>query len=583
MPPDPEKTEASSSQQWKVDKNQATTKLGDDSYASSNTSIHEPDQDTPVPTNPSLGEKSHRISRQQTTDGTPGSPTEGNDIDEPQPVLDEDPEAGNRARRGLFGRFGIIPEVQNPYEYPNKTKWALTLIVALAGAGAPSADRYAHIGRTFDIAAMSDIVEDLKTTNTVANLSVAFYMLSMSIFPLWWSAFSEHLGRRTVYIISFALFVVFSVLSAVSNSIAMFIAMRVLGGGAAASVQAVGAGTIADIFEVHERGQAMGIFYLGPLLGPLLAPIIGGGLTEGFGWQSTMWFLSIYGAAVWVMIFFCLPETLARKAQETRVADNNGLARTASRATSISCKTKQTGVVLRKYFIEPLNILTYLRFPPILLTVSYSALTFGSLFVLNVSIQLAFSSPPYNYGAIVVGLLYLAPSLGYASASIFGGRWIDHIMHRAAQKANRRDPVTGKWIYLPEDRMRENAYLSATLFPAGLVVYGWTVQNGLHWAICSAATLCFGFGAMLVFGAATTMLTEFMPKRSSGGVAINNFVRNIFSCVGAVVGEPMISAMGHGWSLTLFALVAWIGGNACIWSLRRFGPKWRRELGEKMG
>lgn len=72
------------------------------------------------------------------------------------------------------------------------------------------------------------------------------------------SSFSETLGRRTIYIISFSLFVVFSVLSAISSNIAMLIVFRVLGGGAAASVQAVGAGTISDLWEPFERGQAMG-------------------------------------------------------------------------------------------------------------------------------------------------------------------------------------------------------------------------------------------------------------------------------------------------------------------------------------
>ena len=77
-------------------------------------------------------------------------------------------------------------------------------------------------------------------------------MLSMAIFPLWWSSFSETLGRRTIYLTSFTLFILFSILAAVSINIAMLIVMRILGGGAAASVQAVGAGTIAvRIFGFH--------------------------------------------------------------------------------------------------------------------------------------------------------------------------------------------------------------------------------------------------------------------------------------------------------------------------------------------
>jgi hypothetical protein len=40
-------------------------------------------------------------------------------------------------RRGLLGRFAIIPEVERPHEYGNGTKWAITAIVALAAAAAP--------------------------------------------------------------------------------------------------------------------------------------------------------------------------------------------------------------------------------------------------------------------------------------------------------------------------------------------------------------------------------------------------------------------------------------------------------------
>jgi hypothetical protein len=40
-------------------------------------------------------------------------------------------------RRGLFGRVTVIPEIERPYDYTNKTKWTITAIVALAAAAAP--------------------------------------------------------------------------------------------------------------------------------------------------------------------------------------------------------------------------------------------------------------------------------------------------------------------------------------------------------------------------------------------------------------------------------------------------------------
>lgn len=70
--------------------------------------------------------------------------------------------------------------------------------------------------------------------------------------------------------------------------------------------------------------------------------------------------------------------------------------------------------------------------------------------------------------------------------------------------------------------MRENAWLGAILFPGALIIYGWTVQHGTIWIVPMIANFFFGIGSMVIFGIATTMLTEFMPKKSSSGVAVNN-------------------------------------------------------------
>ena len=210
-------------------------------------------------------------------------------------------------RRGLLGRFTIVAEVENPYDYNNRLKWFITFMVALAAAAAPMGSSiffrkssWTHLGRAgrtnrTHAASLGQVALDLDTSPTITNLSVALYMLSMAIFPLWWSAFSEAFGRRSIYLVSFIFFILFGILSAVSKSIAMLIVMRMLSGGAAASVQAVGAGTIADIWEPRERGRAMGIFYLGPLCGPLFAPIIGGAVAQRWNWRATLWFLVIYG------------------------------------------------------------------------------------------------------------------------------------------------------------------------------------------------------------------------------------------------------------------------------------------------
>lgn len=313
-------------------------------------------------------------------------------------------------------------------------------------------------------------------------------MLSMSIFPLWWSSFSERLGRRTIYLTSFALFTLFSVLSAVANSIAMLVVMRLLAGGAAASVQAVGAGTIADIWEPRERGRAMGIFYLGPLCGPLFSPIVGGVLAETWDWRSTQWFLAIYGAVTSALLFLALPETLLiqkpQPVEPEQEPEEAPAERTLSRVSSrqVVAKTTKWLKVFKLIFVDPLKIILYLRFPAVAATVVYASITFGSLYVLNISIQDSFSRQPYDLSMLIVGLLYIPPAVGYIFASIFGGRWMDAVMQREAKRVNRVDE-RGRLIYRPEDRMQENAWFGALLYPAALVCYGWTVEKGVHMAV----------------------------------------------------------------------------------------------------
>lgn len=327
-------------------------------------------------------------------------------------------------------------------------------------------------------------------------MSVAVYMVAMSIFPLWWSSFSETLGRRTVYLMSFTLFVVSAVLCAVSTNIQMLIVFRVMAGGASASVQAEGAGTIADIWEPFERGTAMGAFYLGPLLGPLLAPIFGGILAQELGWQSTMWFLAIFGFVILIALVFLLPETTHKRPVPAAATDD--LARTTTGESAVVRHTKTGARLAKRFFVDPLKVLGLLRFPAVVVTVLISAIAFGALFITNIGIQQGFSDEPYNYNQLIVGLLYGPPGVGYIVAALFGGRWIDRIMAREAKKAGRYDE-NGKLVYLPEDRMKENAWIATGVYPLSLLMFGWVLQYGLHWVVPSVALFFFGIASMLVF------------------------------------------------------------------------------------
>ncbi|KAK6458261.1 A Q resistance multidrug resistance transporter [Scheffersomyces xylosifermentans] len=208
-------------------------------------------------------------------------------------------------KRGILAQVVLIPEYEDARDYPVNIKYIIVAIIAMASITGP-------MGTSIMLPAIDDIVSDLNTTVSMVNVSVGIYLLSLGIFPLWWSAFSEKFGRRSVYFVSFTMFVGFSIGTSLAPSIASLIVLRVLQGGCSASVQAVGAGTIADLFTPQTRGRAMGYYYLGPLMGPFLAPILGGAVAEAWGWRATQWLLVIVSGINTLLIVFGLPETLRK-------------------------------------------------------------------------------------------------------------------------------------------------------------------------------------------------------------------------------------------------------------------------------
>ena len=281
----------------------------------------------------------------------------------------------------------------------------------------------------------------------------------------------------------------------------------------------VGAGTIADVWPIKERGKAINTFYLGPLMGPMLAPTIGGALQLRWGWRSTMWFLAIYSFVVWSLLLWCLPETLASTKPIVPVVEESEKTGTpmarVSTMQSVHKHTKRVGWVLHRTCIEPFKVLGLLRFPPVALAVFYVCIIFGSLYVLNISIQATYEAPPYSFTALQIGLSYLANSSGYGIAAIFGGRWVDYLMKRTAQRAGRRDE-DGNLILRTEDRVQENVWLGALLCPVAMIWYGWTAEFHVHWAIPLVANFFFGLAAMLLFGAVMTMLTGTSTSHTLG-------------------------------------------------------------------
>ncbi len=107
----------------------------------------------------------------------------------------------------------------------------------------------------------------------------------MGIMPVFWASLCDYYGRRPIYLVSMSIFILGSLLAAISRNIWVFFVMRALQAFGSSSVLSVGGGSLSDIFHSGERGSAFGLFYLGPLIAPMIGPIVGGVLSDRAGWR----------------------------------------------------------------------------------------------------------------------------------------------------------------------------------------------------------------------------------------------------------------------------------------------------------
>jgi multidrug resistance protein len=170
-----------------------------------------------------------------------------------------------------------------------------------------SADENSPLVSTMLAPAVQLVMRDFQTSSTLfATFCISIFVLGFASGPLLLAPLSELYGRIIVYHITNVLFFGFTIMCAVSNTEGMLLAARFLSGFTGVATITNGSGTIADMMPREERGRAVAIWSVGTILGPMVGPIIGGYVTEAYGWRWMFWILSMAVSSRYPPIqYFC--------------------------------------------------------------------------------------------------------------------------------------------------------------------------------------------------------------------------------------------------------------------------------------
>ncbi|TDQ42795.1 DHA1 family bicyclomycin/chloramphenicol resistance-like MFS transporter [Aureibacillus halotolerans] len=176
------------------------------------------------------------------------------------------------------------------------------LLGSLAAFGPLTIDMY--------LPSFPTIANDLSTNASLVQVSLTACLLGLGLGQMFLGPLSDIQGRRKPLLIGIALYVVASLICAVSSSIELFIAGRFIQGFAASAGIVISRAIVRDMFSGLELTKFFALLMLLNGLAPILAPVVGGVILEFTDWNGIFYVLSAVGGIMLLIVFSSLKETL---------------------------------------------------------------------------------------------------------------------------------------------------------------------------------------------------------------------------------------------------------------------------------
>ncbi|KAM5354660.1 hypothetical protein ACJ41O_001307 [Fusarium nematophilum] len=367
-------------------------------------------------------------------------------------------------------------------------------------------------------------------------------------------------GRRSMYLLSTAVILATAVWSACLKTLPELYISQFIFGLASATNETIVEMTIADLYFVHQRATANGLYM------SFLSSIVAGYMAADGNWRLCYWVTFAVEAVIF--IYFCLlfEESKYIPRIEARALDNpqpspepikkDTASETAEPTTSISRQGSNAAVhrinpdIPELAWRQRLRLVTktdeslvdiawtsvqiLFRFP----VVMYTALTYAfCLCWISAQaslISIVFTQPPYNFGTVGVGNMSLGIFIGCILGSVYGA-----VSDRAVLWFARRN----YGYYEPEMRLQLN-HFPALCMGGGFIMFGVTMAKGMHWIYPSIGSGIFGFGLGGVSDVALVVLIDSYQAVTGEAFIGVAFIRNCFSIAISFALVPWMDAQG---------------------------------------
>lgn len=171
----------------------------------------------------------------------------------------------------------------------------------------------AYLSNDAYLPALPTIVEDLKTTHNLVQLTLTTWFMGTASLQLILGPISDRVGRRPVMFIGAGVFILSTLGCAFSHDIHLLLFWRFIQGAAITSIIIAGYATIHELYETRQAIHLLAIMMSITVLAAAFGPTLGALILLVVGWRWIFGILAIWAIFAVAGLFFKMPETIKER------------------------------------------------------------------------------------------------------------------------------------------------------------------------------------------------------------------------------------------------------------------------------
>ena len=152
--------------------------------------------------------------------------------------------------------------------------------------------------------ALPTIANELAVNAILLSWISTAYLLTSAMLAVPFGRIADIYGMKKIFTYGIIILTIASFLAAISPSAELLIITRAIQGIGSAMIFVTGLAIITSVYPPKERGKAIGINITALYIGFVMSPVLGGFLTQYFGWRSIFYLIVPLGLLVIALVFW---------------------------------------------------------------------------------------------------------------------------------------------------------------------------------------------------------------------------------------------------------------------------------------